>query len=92
VAYEVVKAVEKVAEAGFQGAQLEAARQLVQDIVSIRSEADAHNSEITRLLFAQCREMDPLAVVFLYQLAGRVDDLAGFSQKLGIRSQLLLIR
>jgi hypothetical protein len=36
--------------------------------------------------------MDPLAVVFLYQLAGRVDDLAGFSQKLGIRSQLLLIR
>jgi len=92
VAYEIVRAIEKVAESGFQGAQLDAARQLVQDIVSIRSEAHAHNSEITRLLFAQCREMDPLAVVFLYQLAGRVDDLAGFSQKLGIRSQLLLIR
>ena len=92
VAYEIVRAIEKVAEAGFQGAQLDAARQLVQDIVSIRSEADAHNSEITRLLFAQCREMDPLAVVFLYQLAGRVDDLAGFSQKLAIRSQLVLIR
>ena len=47
---------------------------------------------ITRLLFAQCREMDPLAVVFLYQLAGWVDSLAGFSQRLALRSQLLLMR
>jgi predicted phosphate transport protein (TIGR00153 family) len=92
VAYEIIKVIEKVVEAGPQGAQLDAARQLVQDIVAIRSEADVHCGEITRMLLAQSREMDPLAVMFLYQLAGWIDDLAGFSQKLAIRSQLLLIR
>jgi hypothetical protein len=92
VAYEIVRSVETVVEAGFQGAQLDAARQLVQDSVSIRSEADSYSGEVTRMLFAQCREMDPLAVVFLNQLTGWVDDLAGFSQKLAVRAQLLLVR
>jgi uncharacterized protein Yka (UPF0111/DUF47 family) len=92
VAYEIVKSIQKVVEAGFKGAQLAAARQLVQDVVAIRSEADTLCGEITRMLFAQCREMDPLAVVFLYQLVGWIDDLANFSQKLAVRSQLLLTR
>lgn len=92
VAYEIVKAIEKVVEAGFKGAQQDAARQLVQDVVAIGSEADALCAEITRMLLAESREMDPVAVVFLYQLVGWIDDLANFSQKLAIRSQLLLIR
>jgi predicted phosphate transport protein (TIGR00153 family) len=92
VAYEVVKLVEKAVEAGFKGAQLEAARQLVQDVVAIRREADAASSETTLALFAQCREMDPVAVVFLYQLVGWTGDLADFSEKLAVRSQLLLVR
>jgi predicted phosphate transport protein (TIGR00153 family) len=92
VAYEIVKSIEKVVEAGFKGAQVEAARQLVQDVMAIETEADAIRSDITRLLFAECREMDPVAVVFLYQLVGWIDDLANFSAKLAIRSQLLLVR
>jgi uncharacterized protein Yka (UPF0111/DUF47 family) len=36
--------------------------------------------------------MDPLAVMFLYQLVEWIDDLANFSQRLAIRSQLLLVR
>jgi predicted phosphate transport protein (TIGR00153 family) len=92
VAYEIVKAIEKVVEAGFKGAQQDAARQLVQDVVAIGSEADALCAEITRMLLAESREMDPVAVVFLYQLVGWIDDLANFSQKLAIRSQLLLFR
>jgi predicted phosphate transport protein (TIGR00153 family) len=92
VAYEVVKLIDKVVEAGFKGAQVEAAWQLVQDIVAIGNEADAASSETTRVLFAQCREMDPVAVVFLFQLAGWAGDLAGFSERLAVRSQLLLVR
>lgn len=92
VAYEIVKAIEKVVEAGFKGAQQDAARQLVQDVIAIGAEADALCAEITRMLLAESREMDPVAVVFLYQLVGWIDDLANFSQKLAIRSQLLLIR
>ncbi len=92
VAYEIVKSIEKVVEAGFKGAQVEAARQLVQDVMAIDTEADAISGEITRLLFAQCRDMDPVAVVFLYQLVGWIDDLANSSERLAIRSQLLLVR
>ena len=92
VAYEIVKLIEKAVEAGFKGAQVEAARQLVQDVVAIGTEADAASSETTRVLFVQCREMDPVAVVFLYQLVGWIGDLANFSEKLAVRSQLLLVR
>jgi uncharacterized protein Yka (UPF0111/DUF47 family) len=92
VAYEIVKLIEKVVEAGFKGAQVAAARQLVQDVVAIGAEAEAASSEITRALFAQCRKMDPVAVVFLYQLVGWIGDLANFSKKLAVRSQLLLVR
>lgn len=92
VAYEIVKLIEKVVESGFKGAQVEAARQLVQDIVAIGTDADAASSESTRALFVQCREMDPVPVVFLYQLVGWIGDLAKFSEKLAVRSQLLLVR
>lgn len=92
VAYEVVKLMDKVVEAGFKGAQVEAARQLVQDIVAIGTEADAASGESTRVLFARCGEMDPLAVVFLFQLAGWIGGLADFSERLAVRSQLLLVR
>jgi len=92
VAYAIVKSIEQVVEAGFKGTHVEAARQLVQDVVAIETEADTVAGEITRLLFAQCRDMDPVAVVFLYQLVGWIDDLANYSERLAIRSQLLLIR
>lgn len=90
VAYEIVKSIEKVVEASFKGAQVDAVRKLARDVVAIGSEADALGSDISRALFAQCREMDPLAVVFLFQLVGWMEDLASCAEKLAIRSQLLL--
>ena len=91
-AYEIVKLIDKAIEAGFKGPQIEAARQLIREVVAIETEADTASSEVTRLLFAGYREMDPLAVVFLYQLVGWIEGLADFSKKLAIRSQLLLGR
>ena len=91
-AYKIVKLIDKAIEAGFKGPQIEAARQLIREVVAIETEADTASSEVTRLLFAGYREMDPLAVVFLYQLVGWIEGLADFSKKLAIRSQLLLGR
>ena len=36
--------------------------------------------------------MDPVSMIFLYQLIGWVDDLADYSEKLAIRARLLLAR
>jgi len=91
-AYEIVKSIEKLIDSGFKGPDVEATLQLIQEVIAIETEADAASSEITRSLFAQCRGMDPVAVVFLYQLVGWIDDLADFSEKLAVRAQLLLAR
>jgi uncharacterized protein Yka (UPF0111/DUF47 family) len=91
-AYEIIKSIEKLAEGGFRGPQAEATLQLMQEVTAIESEADVASSEITRVLFAHFPEMDPVAVVFFYQLVGWIDDLADFSEKLALRSQLLLGR
>ena len=37
-------------------------------------------------------EMDPVSVVFLYQLVQWIDDIADYAEKLAIRSRLLLAR
>jgi uncharacterized protein Yka (UPF0111/DUF47 family) len=36
--------------------------------------------------------MDPVSVVFLYRLINWIDDLADYSEKLAIRTRLLLAR
>jgi len=91
-ANEIIKSIEKLIDSGFKGPEVEATLQLIQEVVAIETEADVAGSEITRVLFAQCREKDPLAEVFLYPLAGWIDDLTDFSEKLAVRSQLLLAR
>jgi uncharacterized protein len=91
-AYEIIKLIEKLSEGAFRGVQAEETLQLIQDVITMESEADSVSSEITRLLFAHCREMEPVSVVFLYQLVAWIDDLADFSEKLALRSQLLVTR
>ena len=91
-AYEIVKSLEDLVETGFKGPHVEKVQKLIHEVVGIETEADTIGIDITHSLFAHCKEMDPVSVLFLYQLIGWIDDLADFSEKLAIRSRLLLAR
>lgn len=91
-AHAIVKSLEDLVETGFKGPHVEKTQKLIQDVVSIETDADTIGIDITHSLFSHCKEMDPVSVVFLYKLIGWIDDLADYSEKLAIRSRLLLAR
>jgi predicted phosphate transport protein (TIGR00153 family) len=91
-AFEIVRAIENLIDCGFKGPQVEAILLQIQEVINIETEADAAARKATRSLSAHTGDMSPAPVVLLYQLVGWIDDLANYSQKLAIRSQLLLAR
>ena len=91
-AYEIVKAFEDLVETGFKGPHVEKTQGLIHDVVGIETTADSIGVDINHALFTHAKDMDPVSVVFLYQLIGWIDDLADYSEKLAIRARLLLAR
>ena len=91
-AHEIVKSFEDLVETGFKGPHVEKTQGLIHDVVGIETDADSIGIEISHALFAHARDMDPVSVVFLYQLIGWIDDLADYAEKLAIRARLLLAR
>ena len=91
-AYQIVKSFENLVETGFKGPHVEKTQGLIHEVVGMETDADTIGIDVTHALFAHAKDMDPVSVVFLYQLIGWIDDLADYSEKLAIRARLLLAR
>ncbi|MGB5259326.1 MAG: TIGR00153 family protein [Gammaproteobacteria bacterium] len=91
-AYQIVSSFEDLVETGFKGPHVDKTNKLIQEVISTETDADTIGTDITHALFDHCKDMHPVAVVFLYNLISWIDDLADFSEKLAIRSRLLLAR
>jgi predicted phosphate transport protein (TIGR00153 family) len=91
-AYHIIKGIEDLVETGFKGPHVSKTQSLIHDVVGIETDADTIGIDIAHSLFAHAKEMDPVSVVFLYQLINWIDDLADSSEKIAIRSRLLLAR
>lgn len=91
-AYHIVKQLENLVETGFKGPHVDKTQSLIHDVVGIETDADKIGTDIAHALFAHAKTMDPVSVVFLYQLINWIDDLADYAEKLAIRTRLLLAR
>ena len=91
-AYHIIKGLENLVETGFKGPHVDKTQSLIHDVINIESDADTIGIDIAHALFAHAKTMDPVSVVFLYQLINWIDDLADYSEKLAIRTRLLLAR
>jgi predicted phosphate transport protein (TIGR00153 family) len=91
-AYAIVSSFEDLVETGFKGPHVDKTNKLITEVIAIETDADTIGTDITHALFDHCKDMHPVAVVFLYNLIGLIDDLADYSETLAIRSRLLLAR
>lgn len=91
-AYHIIKQLENLVETGFKGPHAEKTQALIHDVIGIETDADKIGTDIAHALFAHAKSMDPVSVVFLYRLINWIDDLADYSEKLAIRTRLLLAR
>lgn len=91
-AREIVKMIDLLLNTGFKGPNVEVMKEKIQDVLVIETDADTICNEISHELFAHCKEMDAVSVIFLYKLIGWIDDLADYSEQLAIRARILLAR
>ena len=91
-AREVVKLIDLLLQTGFKGANAEKMKEVIHRVTDIETDADTIGTELNHALFGHRKDMDALSVVFLYRLIGWIDDLADYSEKLAIRSRILLAK
>jgi predicted phosphate transport protein (TIGR00153 family) len=91
-AKKIVKSFEDLVETGFKGPDVDNTQKLIHEVVGIETSADTIGTNISHMLFSHCKDMDPVSIVFLYQLVQWIDDIADYSEKLAIRSRLMLAR
>ncbi len=91
-AYQVVKSFDELVETGFKGPDVTRVQSLIHEVVATETDADTLGIEITHTLFGHRAELDPVSVMFIYQLVNWIDDLADFAEKLVIRARLFLAR
>lgn len=91
-AREIVKLIDLLLNTGFKGPNVEVMKEKIQDVLVIETDADTICNGLSHELFAHCKEMDAVSVIFLYKLIGWIDDLADYSETLAIRARIVLAR
>lgn len=91
-AKKIVKSFEDLVQTGFKGPDVDNTQKLIHEVVGIETSADTIGIEISHMLFRHREDMDAVSIVFLYQLVQWIDDVADYSEKLAIRSRLMLAR
>jgi predicted phosphate transport protein (TIGR00153 family) len=91
-AREIVKLIDLLLNTGFKGPNVEVMKEKIQDVLIIETDADTICNGISHELFLHTKDMDAVAVIFLYKLVGWIDDLADYSEKLAIRARIVLAR
>ncbi len=92
IAEKIVNSFVELAETRFRGPDVKRIQQLIQETVTIETDADSFGIEITHSILANRNAMDPVSTMFLYELVQWIDDLADYAEKLAIRTRLLIAR
>jgi len=92
LATRVIDRLDELVETGFRGPESDAVIEMVDQLNEIESDTDQMGLDLARSLFAHEDSMNPVSVVFWYDLITMIGDLADYSEKVGNRLRLLLAR
>lgn len=87
---EISEGFEALVEAGFGRHHSEKLMELVDQMGKAESHADHLESQLIKKLFEVEGEMNPVDVVFWYQLFGEIGDIADYTEKMANRLRLLV--
>ena len=85
-----VRELDELFTTGFRGAEVELVASMIETLDAIETETDNLEVELRGKLFAVEKNYDPVNVVFLYQVIGRVGEVADMAERVGRRLELLL--
>lgn len=89
---QIINELDELVATGFRGRESERVSKMVDKLNSIEKDTDDMGMELTHRLFALEERMNPVSVMFWYQLIQWIGDLADFAEKVGNRLRLLMAR
>ncbi|WP_448568398.1 TIGR00153 family protein [Thalassotalea ganghwensis] len=91
-AAEAVNELDALLETGFRGREVELVDKIIHQLDEIEDETDSLQITIRKDLLAIESDMNPIDVMFLYQIIDWVGDLADLAERVGARLEILLAR
>lgn len=88
----IIEEMDELVEMGFRGREASRVEEMVEQVNKIEDETDEMGMALTRTLFSKEDEMNPVSVMFWYQLIQWIGDLADYAEKVGDRVRLLVAR
>ncbi len=88
----IIERLDELVETGFRGPESESVIEMVDHLNGIESDTDQMGLELTQSLFAHEDDMNPVSVVFWFDLIVMIGELADYAEKIGNRLRLLLAR
>ena len=86
---QIIEELDELLEMGFRGREVTQVEAMVDELNKVEDETDELGVDLTRRLFAQEDDMNPVSVIMWYRLIQWVGDLADYAEKVGDRLRLL---
>ena len=85
-----VRELDELFTTGFRGAEVSLVSELIEELDRIETDTDDREAELRAAIFAVEDQLAPVNVMFLYQVVGKVGEIADMAERVGRRLELLL--
>jgi predicted phosphate transport protein (TIGR00153 family) len=91
-AAEAINELDDLLETGFRGREVELVEKMINQLDEIENDTDLMQVALRKDLLAIEKDLNPIDVIFLYQIFDWVGDLADLAERVGARLEILLAR
>ena len=91
-AADAVNELDDLLETGFRGREVALVEKMINQLDTIEGNTDDMQVELRADLFAIEKDLNPIDVMFLYQIIEWVGDLADLAERVGARLEIMLAR
>jgi predicted phosphate transport protein (TIGR00153 family) len=91
-AAEAINELDDLLETGFRGREVELVEKMINQLDLIEDDTDRLQVTLRQNLLAIEKDLNPIDVMFLYQIIDWVGDLADLAERVGARLEILLAR
>lgn len=85
-----VRELDELFTSGFRGAEVALAADLIEELDKIETDTDDREVHLRAKLFAIEKKLEPVNVMFLYQVIDLIGEIADMAERVGRRLELLL--
>ncbi|KGJ92422.1 TIGR00153 family protein [Thalassotalea sp. ND16A] len=91
-AADAINELDDLLETGFRGREVDLVEKMINELAAIEDDTDVMQITLRRDLMSIEADMNPVDVMFLYQIIEWVGDLADLAERVGARLEIMLAR